>query len=406
MNGGSVNAISYILALAVAAPAATVIVGSNRPIKTIPLGINVMLPLREDLYVYVEEPMLTYANPQDISAQPNWNGFKVIVTGIKNAPEITVYSGSDAVYEFNGAFLDLAYENINGPLGEEGRMVGSEMYFYVKDHLGSTRMTIDKNGAIIEATTYQSMGGISSLVSGSQPTREKFTGKEHDNEGSDGASAGMNLDYFGARYYDSDLGMWISPDPMGQYHSPYSYAGGDPVNLVDEDGNWADVVNGEGTVVANVDPTFFDGMDAAVLDDPEFKLGSITQENLSHIVSHGFDANAFNLTEGGSRLYGFDPWAARLIAYGAGAAASAKHFKNVAVKGKDLVKNTAIDGPGGGGRVFQLRYPKKGKPLAMFRLDYFPVKHGRPARLHFHCCTPANEKNHYMIDPRSMLDKK
>ena len=41
--------------------------------------------------------------------------------------------------------------------------------------------------------------------------------------------------YFGARYYDPFLGLWMSPDPMGQFMNPYTY-GGDPLNYVDPTG--------------------------------------------------------------------------------------------------------------------------------------------------------------------------
>lgn len=46
------------------------------------------------------------------------------------------------------------------------------------------------------------------------------------------------MHYFGARYLDPMLGMWISVDPKRQYASPYLYAGNgvNPVNGVDGDG--------------------------------------------------------------------------------------------------------------------------------------------------------------------------
>src|SRR5574344_1969442 len=44
--------------------------------------------------------------------------------------------------------------------------------------------------------------------------------------------------YFGARYYDPFFGMWMSPDPAGQFANPYSY-GGDPINYIDPTGMWA-----------------------------------------------------------------------------------------------------------------------------------------------------------------------
>ena len=59
-------------------------------------------------------------------------------------------------------------------------------------------------------------------------TREGYTGHGYD------AETGMN--YAGLRYYPSALGRWLTPDPAGQYASPYDYVGGDPVNMIDPDG--------------------------------------------------------------------------------------------------------------------------------------------------------------------------
>ncbi|KAA6472275.1 hypothetical protein [Bacillus swezeyi] len=52
-----------------------------------------------------------------------------------------------------------------------------------------------------------------------------------------------------------------------------------------------------------------------------------------------------------------------------------------------------IDGPGGGGRIIQVRLKSSGKPI--FRLDYFPVKSGGPYKLHYH--VPPNMKKHHII---------
>ena len=48
-----------------------------------------------------------------------------------------------------------------------------------------------------------------------------------------------NLDYRGARYYDSDYGRFLSVDPLAADYagwSPYNYVLGNPVMLVDPDG--------------------------------------------------------------------------------------------------------------------------------------------------------------------------
>jgi RHS repeat-associated protein len=59
----------------------------------------------------------------------------------------------------------------------------------------------------------------------------KFTGKERDEE--------TGLDYFGARYYDSDLSLWLSVDPMAHKYpswSPYAAFFNNPIYYIDPDG--------------------------------------------------------------------------------------------------------------------------------------------------------------------------
>ena len=58
-----------------------------------------------------------------------------------------------------------------------------------------------------------------------------FSAKERDTE--------TGLSYFGARYYSSDLSIWLAVDPMsGKYPSlsPYVYCADNPVKLVDPNG--------------------------------------------------------------------------------------------------------------------------------------------------------------------------
>jgi len=68
--------------------------------------------------------------------------------------------------------------------------------------------------------------------------RPHFTGKERDAE--------SGLDYFGARYYGSNMGRWMSPDPVilspepdnPQSWNKYSYTFNRPLSLTDPDGEW------------------------------------------------------------------------------------------------------------------------------------------------------------------------
>ncbi|MBD3344266.1 MAG: hypothetical protein GF401_04300 [Chitinivibrionales bacterium] len=65
--------------------------------------------------------------------------------------------------------------------------------------------------------------------------------KEFDEEGEDSENgvSGIQAYYFGARYYDPEIGVWFSCDKAGQFYNPYAYAGNgaNPVVMVDKDGN-------------------------------------------------------------------------------------------------------------------------------------------------------------------------
>ena len=64
----------------------------------------------------------------------------------------------------------------------------------------------------------------------------RFTGKERDSE--------SGLDYFGARYYGSTMGRWMSPDPGNigadptnpQSWNMYAYVLNNPLRFVDPNG--------------------------------------------------------------------------------------------------------------------------------------------------------------------------
>ena len=116
--------------------------------------------------------------------------------------------------------------------------------WYLKNHLGSTMLVYGTDagtpGGLLAAYDYRSFGEMIELTP--PPTgkvTENFTGKEKDDE--------TQLDYFGARYLDPMLGMWISVDPARQFSSPYLYAGNgyNPVNIIDPDGNETHVFIGE-----------------------------------------------------------------------------------------------------------------------------------------------------------------
>ncbi len=94
-------------------------------------------------------------------------------------------------------------------------------------------MVIDENGDISSARDYYAYGDkLREYIVGNEE-KYKFTGKERDSE--------TGFDYFGARYYDNDIGRWTSVDPLADRApgwSPYNYTFNNPLKYTDPDGNW------------------------------------------------------------------------------------------------------------------------------------------------------------------------
>lgn len=107
--------------------------------------------------------------------------------------------------------------------------LNGEALFPVKDLQGSIRGYANKTG-LKSAFGYRPYGMTVYLGRYASDGDERWQGKEFDGE--------HDKYYFGARFYDPFFGMWISPDPAGQFANPYSY-GGDPLNYIDPTGMWA-----------------------------------------------------------------------------------------------------------------------------------------------------------------------
>lgn len=106
------------------------------------------------------------------------------------------------------------------------------IYYYHADHLGSANWITNDAGTPIEYIHYMPYGELwYDWQASSYNERFKFTGKERDAE--------TGYDYFGARYYLSLLGIWLSPDPLLDEFpeiSSYAYCKWNPMKYMDPDG--------------------------------------------------------------------------------------------------------------------------------------------------------------------------
>jgi RHS repeat-associated protein len=111
----------------------------------------------------------------------------------------------------------------------------NQTVYEITDHLGNVRATVSsvKTNGIPEVLSYTDFyphGGIlpgRNYVS-SNAYRYDYQGQEKDPE--------TNWSNFELRMYDANLARWMSPDPYGEFHSPYLAMGNNPVITIDPDG--------------------------------------------------------------------------------------------------------------------------------------------------------------------------
>jgi RHS repeat-associated protein len=95
--------------------------------------------------------------------------------------------------------------------------------YFVQDHLGSTNALTDATGNVISSVTYDSFGNST----GNLATRYQYTGREKD--------ADTGLYFYRNRWYDSNLGRFLSEDPIGLSGgiNQFGYVDGNPTNFSD-----------------------------------------------------------------------------------------------------------------------------------------------------------------------------
>jgi RHS repeat-associated protein len=133
-----------------------------------------------------------------------------------------------AVGEFNES-------DLYAPNGQRiAQRTGSTLTYLHADHLGGTALTtVGAGSGIVQG--YRAYGRF--RTGGSLPTDHKFTGQKLDASG---------LYYFNARYYDPELGIFLSPDtlvpdPTNLHdHNRYIYGRGSPMMYNDPTGHWTE----------------------------------------------------------------------------------------------------------------------------------------------------------------------
>jgi len=118
----------------------------------------------------------------------------------------------------------------------------TEIYWFHSDHLGSSSYITGRDGEVTQNIEYFPSGEVfvenHNIKSNNSPY--KFNGKELDAE--------TGYYYYGARYYNPRVSLWLNVDPMAEAlagRSPYEYTLSNPLRYTDPTGMYPDGGDGD-----------------------------------------------------------------------------------------------------------------------------------------------------------------
>ncbi|HAR62552.1 MAG TPA: hypothetical protein DCS13_03725 [Candidatus Margulisbacteria bacterium] len=146
----------------------------------------------------------------------HWDAYgNLIAEGTPTTPVTTVY-----IYSGNQKAAMVKKNSSGNDIGT---------YYFVNDLQCTPAIITDEQGKMIHTQQTDVYGNVEMLAS-IFPDEINFTGKKIDKA--------TGLYYFNQRFYDPDLGKFITTDPAGQMLNPYLYCANNPLGLVDPLGLW------------------------------------------------------------------------------------------------------------------------------------------------------------------------
>jgi RHS repeat-associated protein len=147
-----------------------------------------------------------------------------------------VYSGDNLVAEVDGGTptTPLAeytyYPGVDQPYSLRRRMRSDSVFYYAQDYPGNVVGLVNGTQSLVAQYKYKPYGADNGSSPGTVPNPFRFAARQLDSE--------TGLYYMRARYYDPQLGRFLSEDPIGLAGgiNTYVYAGDNPVNGRDPSG--------------------------------------------------------------------------------------------------------------------------------------------------------------------------
>ncbi len=131
---------------------------------------------------------------------------------------------------------------VDGIIGD----TNAKVYYYHTDQVGTVRAITDQSGKVVFNADYFAFGA-KFVSNGDFDETHGFTGKEYDSD--------TGLYYYNARWYDPDLGRFISEDPAADPNNPnlYSYCGNNGISRIDPTGQFFWVVVAIAAAIGAID---------------------------------------------------------------------------------------------------------------------------------------------------------
>jgi len=169
-----------------------------------------------------------------------YDGSNVLIERDANNATTKLYTRG---LDFGGGIGSLIAQNT--PSSRRHRDNDKDTLYYQYNDLGSVSDLTNPQGKASTSYQYDAFGNL--LNTPDRDEREDEREGKQDNDDNrylfstkelDGRS---NLYYFGARYYDPEIGRWLTSDPLGMVDGPntYAYVKNNPLNFIDSRGESA-----------------------------------------------------------------------------------------------------------------------------------------------------------------------
>lgn len=156
------------------------------------------------------------------------------------------------------------------------------MFWYHPDYLGNVDLVTERDGKTYEFFTYNPWGEEMHQYNANTfgfASPYRFNSKEKDEE--------SGLHYYGARYYQSKLSVWMSVDPLSKLNShltPFNFSSNNPIMRIDPNGLTdysIDRTTGKITIVEGTETT--DGLDRLIAGNATYENEKLTNSNFLEV---------------------------------------------------------------------------------------------------------------------------